>query len=451
MNQTIYRLLLILLSTGSLFAQTTFGILPLEAIDVQPAQSDEALNSLYQNFIESGRYNVVTRKEIEKVLSEQALQQSGAVDSGKIAACGKLLGIEKLISGNIYLINKNYQMKVSVIDVATSQVEFSKDFPGNFGVSPATIAKWCVGAIINEYPLLGKVKGMADDKIIINLGKTNGIKSGDRLFVARKESLLGKEGEILMTELKRIGMLWVEKTNGPTSQAKVMFLQSKDNPIRQGDFVSPEPIPKKETIISYASPLIPEGIKDSLLLDDNMSKNSFLSIINNTGPSYAHGKLQLNATELPQGNVHAYCSYPLSIFGSLQNCVIEGEFQFQKIKALWNIFSIRFRSNGDYEFETGYTLVINQQGYFSIKRLQRGTCTIIVPYQNTQIFLLEGKTNNFKIVAVDSRFDIYLNGKFLVGFEDEYFYKGNVGFMVEKDGYVTVDNVKIWNVAKGRK
>ena len=52
--------------------------------------------------------------------------------------------------------------------------------------------------------------------------------------------------------------------------------------------------------------------------------------------------------------------------------------------------------------------------------------------------------NKFRIVAYGSKFDIYINDEFLIGFEDELFDKGTVGFTAKMGCYLTIDNVKIW-------
>ena len=59
----------------------------------------------------------------------------------------------------------------------------------------------------------------------------------------------------------------------------------------------------------------------------------------------------------------------------------------------------------------------------------------------------EGK-NKFKIVAYGSKFDCYLNDHFIIGFEDEFFEKGSIGFQVNSYGYSTVDNVMLWEAIK---
>ncbi len=431
-------------------AQTSFAILNItRSEDVPAGKAVEAYNGIYKYFLESGKYQIVDRQQLEKVLAEQSLQQSGMTDSTKMTAVGKLLGVDKLVSSSISMSGKNnYHLKISVTDVATAQVELAKDMTGEHGASPENVAKWCVGNVINEYPLVGKVVGKAKNIIVVSLGKANGMKTGDRLFVARKEPLIGDDGKVLITEYNRIGILEIEKSAATSSQTKVVSLTVADRPVKQDDLVSPEPIPKLEANISYTAPLLPNIGKGKLLLDDNMEVRTNLAVLNNTGPSYLNGKLQLNATNLSDGGLEAYCSYPAGILGELDNFIMEGEFTFKKIKDKWNKLYLGFRLSGDHGTSDSYSLYFNQMGYFEVIRTQKGTYFGIIPYQNSSFFNAGEEVNRFRIIAYNSSFDIYLNDNYLVGFEDEYIRKGTIGFQVKKGSWATIDNVKIWEAVK---
>lgn len=91
-------------------------------------------------------------------------------------------------------------------------------------------------------------------------------------------------------------------------------------------------------------------------------------------------------------------------------------------------------------------LSLNPKGFYEIRRLVYGVSFVIIPLQNMPAFNFGVEKNKFKIVAYESKFDIYLNDKFLVGFEDEYLSKGTIGFQVEKDGWASVGDLKIWSV-----
>jgi hypothetical protein len=448
MTKTYVLIVVILglvVSSSNAFAQISFAILPMEAKgNVSAEDREEAESYLYQYLIESRKYKIIERGRIEEIMKEQSFQMTGATDRVKAVEIGKVLGVEKLIASTIYLkIQNQFAMKVSVIDVTTAEVEFSKEI-SLYNYRPSDLAKFCTSYIVAEYPLLGEILGKAKDIIVVNLGRNHGLKTGDRLFVARKEVLVDDNGEVLFQGVNRIGILRVTKLDAVRSQTEILSLEDPNNAFEKHDLVSPEPIPKKEPLIS-PEPLLPDVVKGKLLLDDDMEQRKYLSPANNAGEAYIGGKLHLNATQLTVG--HVYCYYPIP-FDNLENFVIEGVVEFQPIKEKYNKFSVVFRKNGPYQSSNCYNFYWHNQGEFAVYQWRLANPFEIVPLQSSPAINRGESQNTFRVVAYGSKFDCYLNDQFVTGFEDETLEKGSIGFMVETYGYATVDNVKIWEAVK---
>ncbi len=447
---TIYRILFLLtiifISPGLLMAETSFGILPMVSKNVSRDNIDEATTALYENLISSKKYSIVNRKEIKKVLREQAFQMTGATSQRKKSQMGRILGIEKIISLSMYAKGKkNKAINLSVIDVETGQVEFTREiYEKNSGAK--ALGRYTAAAIINEYPLISNVLGKAGNSIIVNMGSRHGLESGDRLFVARHELLRDAKGKIIFKETKRIALLRVTHTGPRRAKTKIIRLMKTGTRIQPGDLVSKEPIPKQAPKISH-SPLIQNYRKGKLIIDDNMRSEKLLSVIRNHGRAYKSGALHMNSTANNTG--HAYCYYSAPA-DNLADFILQGEFEFQQIKSgYYNKINIAFCSNADYTHENGYALFFNNIGQYEIDVFKQGSVFSLVSIRNTHLLKRGvGETNRFKIVAKDSRFDIYLNGKFLIGFEDYTFEKGAIGFKVNWGGYVTIDDVEIWKHRK---
>lgn len=56
---------------------------------------------LVTSLVKSGRYRVIERQEIEKIINEQQLGQSGMVTAQSAAKVSQLLGAEIAIIGNV--------------------------------------------------------------------------------------------------------------------------------------------------------------------------------------------------------------------------------------------------------------------------------------------------------------------------------------------------------------
>jgi hypothetical protein len=443
----IFSVIIFLLAfNGQAYCQTSFAILPMEVRgDVKPEKVEEASSSLYQVLINSKKYNIVDREHVKNVLSEQSFQVSGVTNKQDTVKLGKLLNVDKFIATSIYMKSADqFAINLRVVDVTTGQAEFYKEI-STAKYSAKDHGRFCAAEIIAEYQLIGLIEGTIGDIIIVNLGEKHGLKVGDRLFVARKEVLISNTGEVLFQEFKRIGTLTVISVDSSRAKTKIKTLLNSSEKFIKSDIVSPEPLPKKETIISDV-PLLSDVEKGKLLLDDDMENKKFLSVSNGQGESYKNGQLHINSLQRKSG--HAYCFYPQP-FTQLENIIFEGNIEFQETKSKYNKADVVIRSNKEYgDNAFGYSFFINNDGGYEVDLLIKGKNYPIIRLQSTP-FLNRGAANNkFRIVAYDSKFDFYLNDNFIVGFEHELLEKGTIGFKALNGSYIAVDNVKVWEAIK---
>ena len=72
----------------------------------------------------------------------------------------------------------------------------------------------------------------------------------------------------------------------------------------------------------------------------------------------------------------------------------------------------------------------------------------LIPYTSTQLLKRGMSENKFKIIAFGSKFDIYVNDKYLISFEDELYTQGTLGLLAKQGASVTVSNISIWKIEK---
>jgi hypothetical protein len=337
-----------------------------------------------------------------------------------------------------------FAINMRVIDITTGQAELSKEISTQ-DYTAGDHGRFCAAEIIANYPLLGGIQGIVNDIVVVNMGSQNGLKAGDRLFVARKDILRSNTGEILFQEYRRIGTLEVLSVESSRAKTKIRKLEKSTDTLTKEDMVSPEPIPRKETLISQ-TPLLGDIQKGKLILDDDMNQNQYLSVKNGEGESYINGKLHLNALQRKAG--HAYCFYPQP-FDQLSNIIFEGDVEFQETKNKYNKFDAVFRSNKEYGVnEYDYSFFFNNDGGYEVDLSIKGSKNAIIPLQSTPYLNRGAKKNSFRIVAYDSKFDLYLNDQFIAGFEHELLEKGAIGFKVSFKGHVTVSGVRVWEAVK---
>jgi hypothetical protein len=73
-------------------------------------------------FVAEAGFTVVERAEIGRLLGEQRLQVSGAVDSSAAVRVGKLLGAGVLLLGNIQKVGGRYQVNARLVDAESGVV-----------------------------------------------------------------------------------------------------------------------------------------------------------------------------------------------------------------------------------------------------------------------------------------------------------------------------------------
>ena len=435
---------LVLLSTNA-YCETSFAILPMEVQgDVKPEKVEEVMGSLYKNLISSGKYRIVDREHVKDVLKEQSFQMSGLTSKQETEKLGKLLNVDKLIAISMYMKKTNqFALNLRVVDIVTGQAELYKEiYRENYTLGDH--GRFCAAEIIVNYPLLGKIEGVLNDIIIVNIGENNGLKDGNRLFVARKEVLRSNTGEVLFQEYKRIGTLEIIAVDSVRAKAKVKKIQKSGESFMKGDIVSPEPLPKKNIYISK-TPLMADIEKGKIILDDDMQQNRYLSVTNGQGESYINGRLQLNALHRKAG--HAYCFYPRP-YDQLENIIFEGDIEFLETKNKYNKADVVFRSNMEYINQDAYKLFFNNDGGYEVSLLIDGRSNQLINLQSTPYLNRGAKKNRFRIVAYEEKFDLYLNDNFVIGFEHEMLEKGTVGFWAPYASYIAVSNVKIWEAIK---
>ena len=435
---------LVLLSANA-YGETSFAILPMEIQgDVKPEKVEEVMGSLYKGLISSGKYRIVDREHVSNVLNEKSFQMSGLTSKKETEQLGKLLNVDKLIAISMYMKKNNqFALNLRVIDITTGQAEFYREiYRENYTLGDH--GRFCAAEIIFNYPLLGKIEGVLNDIIIVNIGENNGLKDGNRLFVARKEVLRSNTGEVLFQEYNRIGTLEIIAVDSARAKAKVKKIQKSGASFMKGDIVSPEPLPKKNIYISK-TPLLAGIEKGKIILDDDMQQNRYLSVTNGQGGSYMDGRLQLNSLHRKAG--HAYCFYPRP-YDQLENIIFEGEIEFLETKNKYNKADVVFRSNMEYLTQYSYSFFFNNDGGYSVDLRINGRSNRLIALQSTPYLNRGTKKNRFRIVAYEAKFDLYLNDHFVTGFEHEMLEKGAVGFMALYGSNIAVTNVKIWEAIK---
>lgn len=269
---TVLSVLCLALASLSAAAQQKPRIAVIKIENKSPyggAQVGPALEDwLVEGLVQSGKFRVMERKDLDTVLSEQSLSLSGAVDEKTAVAVGKLLGCQLVVLGAVtdFSIKKSGAtgafgialdvgkttatgvVNVKMVSTTTAEILYTASEEGKDTHAKVTVASFgggvdydegqakkifqpCIqrivagivakadtiqGSLGSAGLLTGKVAKVAEGKVYINLGSVDGVKEGDVFGVTRLgEQIVDPDtGTVLGQEKSALGTLTVTKVVG---------------------------------------------------------------------------------------------------------------------------------------------------------------------------------------------------------------------------------------------
>ena len=102
--------------------QETIAVMDLQAVGATPAEAQALTDRLREVLFESGRFVLVDRSQMDAVLNEQALQQTGCTSQECAVQVGRVLGVRKLVTGKVVKIGADiWLLSATLVDVETAQ------------------------------------------------------------------------------------------------------------------------------------------------------------------------------------------------------------------------------------------------------------------------------------------------------------------------------------------
>lgn len=101
----------------------TIAVNNLEAQGVTESEAATLSDVLRNKLINTGKYQVMERGEMETILKEQAFQSSGACNEAAcIVEMGQVLGIQQVLAGSIGKVGRAYSISARIISVESGQI-----------------------------------------------------------------------------------------------------------------------------------------------------------------------------------------------------------------------------------------------------------------------------------------------------------------------------------------
>ena len=167
--------LLILSFFSFLFAQDgppSVAVLDFDAKGIPEYEAETLTERLRSEIANTNAFRITDRKLLDKIINEQALQQSGCTTDECAAEVGQLLGAQYMISGSIGKLGDTFTVDVKLVSVTTGAAERTKTASYNGPIAgmitEMEILAWEISGLRPPQSLLMKRSGgQKSDKITV--------------------------------------------------------------------------------------------------------------------------------------------------------------------------------------------------------------------------------------------------------------------------------------------
>ena len=198
------------------FARKTIG---------QPRELSFGFEEMFtQHILDDSRFNAIERRNLEALLRELQLSQSGLIDEDKALELGRMLAADGMIFGSVLERIDSVEIYARLVDTETSLVIAATDVYGenlNHG-DLKLLAQGLDLKLAHEVPLVqGRVLDEKSDSFVIDIGLHQGVKKGMKIIFFDTIDPLSPEGKATDLETLELGRGRIESVMEQSSVASM--------------------------------------------------------------------------------------------------------------------------------------------------------------------------------------------------------------------------------------
>ena len=150
------------------------------------SEADYILGRVGENLMNIGRFQVVERQVLDKLMAELKLSSSALADPATALKLGKVLSARLIVTGSIVHDKKNWLVSLRFIETETTAIKASLSTMMT-GKEMVKIADELAGRVADKlqhtYPLQAVISSVDGNKGVINIGSQSGVTSDMRFNV----------------------------------------------------------------------------------------------------------------------------------------------------------------------------------------------------------------------------------------------------------------------------
>ncbi len=203
--------------------RTRIAVVDLEAQGEKAKSQDLgkiAAQWLTTAFVKQGRFDVIERQALQKVMEEQQLGITGVIDVDTAAQLGRVLGATYIATGAVISHRQGLDLNVKIIETESATIKVADRLAATSVGAMSRKINPFVAQLVSKFPLRGFIIHQKEETFIIDLGKSAGAKPGMQFEVYREGEIIKHpvSGEILGVEKIHTGKLQVTE-----AQEKLAF------------------------------------------------------------------------------------------------------------------------------------------------------------------------------------------------------------------------------------
>ncbi len=174
--------------------------------------------------VKEGRFDVIERRLLRKVIAEQQLAETGLLDHKTTAQLGKILGVKAIVTGSVMRIQDMTEINTRMIDVESGSILTAECAKNQDDSELKSLVEDMTQKIIKAFPLEGYIVSRRDDQVTLDLGRFSGVKKGMKFFAYQKGEVVKhpKTGKILGAKKIQTGLIRIDKVLDKFSEGYIL-------------------------------------------------------------------------------------------------------------------------------------------------------------------------------------------------------------------------------------
>lgn len=178
---------------------------------------------------ELGRFDVIDRNDLQRILQEQALQLSGVIDDSTVVKVGKIAAAKEALLINV---KSMYSVEIKHLDIETSQLRYSINIEAAGKNARKEFKKKATAELKKLYLMKSEIIAVDNQKVTLQLGERVGIDKGTIFVIEKPDQVRKYKNRTITVPGRRAAFVSVEEVS-PDANRSVVFRQWRS--IQPGD------------------------------------------------------------------------------------------------------------------------------------------------------------------------------------------------------------------------